>query len=259
MSAEMDWPTYFPRPSLAFTINSGTLTLDVSSAVQNPGDFVWGTPNQLSASLWKNGSWQRVISINSSTGALTMSSLSVTTGDHIEVRFVSDGYADVPWKSNVLNRRIAFFDIETGVSAVTFDDSTNVMPIPAWSLAFGWSTFNKLKVGFKVAGDDSASQDMTVTTRRGVGVDETSTTIDLDDTSTTQTHTSSFAKTDVAAGVCAVQTLLKSGAGTTRIEDSIQIEFTDKDEVPSYPSAFPSSGTLLTESVDSSRLRLSRP
>jgi hypothetical protein len=257
MTTGVDWPEYCPRPELTFTISGGTLSMSTPSNLLNYGDFVWGQENQISASLWKNGTKMGDITVNTSTGALSMSSVSVTTGDHIEARFIAEGYADTPWKTTVTLRRSDYFDVPSGTSTITFDATTNPMPVPEWAWAFGWDANNHLKTGFAVSADDGASQDMTVTTRRGPSVSESSTTIDLDSAST-QTHTSSFVKSDVT-GSCEIETLFKSGTGTTRVEDHCRLTFTDKDAVPTYPTGFPTTGTQLKHNKNASRASLEQP
>lgn len=258
MSVDVDWPAFGPRLDLTFDIASGVLTLGGTSKLLNPSDYVWGAEDQVVATVYKNGTKAVDIAIDSSTGALTMSQVSVTSGDHIEARFTSTGYAATPWKTTIVQRRSAFFDVPAGTSQFVFDATHTPMPVPAWDLAFGWDAGNKLKLGFKVAGDDGATEDMTVSTRKLPSGYDTSTAIDLDDTTNTQTHTSSFTKADIP-GSCELETVLASGTGATRMEDRFRLVLTDKTAVGSYPSGFPGSGTMLVESVNSGRWKLARP
>lgn len=81
--------------------------------------------------------------------------------------------------------------------------------------------------------------------------------IDLDSPATRE-HTSSFTKSDVT-GNCEIEGWLKSGTGSTRVEDRVRIEFTNKDQVPLYPSDFPGTTVRLVQAKMLGKLRLAAP
>lgn len=255
------WPEYVPDQVLKIDFTNGSMTLAAGSRLRNYGDYDMGaaTP-ETKGEVWKNGSKQGDITIDAHTRALTISSVSVSSGDDIEFRMeFTCGHASAPWDNKIVLRRTAFLEVSGNNEVVTFDASTNAMPVPTWRSTFGWDASDNFKWGIVVDDDDSASQDMTLWTRLvGTTPDqESSSTIDLD-TTNTQTHVSSFDKTDVDTKF-EVETLLKSGTGTTRQETRCKFVFNDVDEVPSYSSSFPSDDVLLDQVKVKASARIGEP
>ncbi len=240
-----NWPDFIPDLDLTLEVDSGYLDVGSGSAIDNYSDYS-SRSGWLKGTLWRNGTKVSAFSIDGSGNISLASAIPVSTNDAIEARFDFAGIASLPWVTHCLVRRAAFMKVPAGTSSTTFDGSTNVMPVPSWDLAFGWHTDDKLKVGFKVNGDDGASQDMTVTTRLvGSDVDKSSSdTIDLDDTSSTQTHTADFVDTDVEIA-CEIKTHLANATTDTHVDDTIRIVLLATTELGSYPASFPSSGTML--------------
>ncbi len=247
MAAYDDWPEFCPDPQLTVVISSGQLTLGGTSKLLNYRDYTWD-PVEVRGTIWKNGNKVATLSIDSSDGDITLSSpLSVATNDPIEIRLQFIGRLSLPWYTKTLMRRSAFLTVPAGDSTFTFDSQNNSMPIPDWDLAFGWDSNDKLKLGFRVNSDDSASQDMSLYTRMlgGAVAKQSSSTIDLDSQST-QTHTSDFTKAEVEVA-CEAEMWLKSGTGTTRQEDRFRLVLMKLDEVGAYPSNFPTTGIMLEQ------------
>lgn len=257
MSVVIEWVRFSPKISVRVDITGGSLTLASSSALVNVADYPWN-PAQVVASILKNSSVATTVSINSSTGALTSSAVSVATGDAIEVRVEFTGPFSWPWSNRMIASRSAFLTVPSGTSSTEFDDSHNAQPVPGFDLGFGWDANDKLEVGVKVGSADGASQSMTLTTRRGASSDESSSTISLSNTSTAQEHTSVFTKADVTA-TFDVEWLLKSAAGTPRQEDRVRLQFNKKTLVASYPPGFATDNVSLVQSKSSGKLRLGAP
>lgn len=251
-----EMPTFMPKPELHITITGGVLSFASTSKLVNPADYGWN-PAEVTGTAIKNGTSNTALTINSSTGAITCSGIGVATGDKIEVRFDFLGPVGWPWAQKFVLRRSAFFDVPSGTSSFDFDDSTNVMPVPSLDLAFGWDNNDKLKVGVKVNNADGASQNYTLYTRRAGGPQETSSTVSTSDTTNAQTQTSSFSKSDVTSD-CEWELWLKSGTGSTRMEDRSHVVFADKGQLASYPSNFPGS-CKLTQRKDTGRSTLDSP
>jgi hypothetical protein len=193
MSIADQWPEYAPDVSLKVDITSGVLTLVSPSVLNNHADFDLSAPS-IRGTVFKNGAKVGTISIDSSTGALSMSGLNVSTGDHVMFEFQAIGIVSLPWISRLVMSRMVFLDVPAGNAQITFDGSNNTMPIPGHDFAFGWSSGN-LKAAVKVASSDGAGQSPVLYTRLfGTSPDqESSTTISLSNTSTAQVQTSSFA------------------------------------------------------------------
>ena len=239
------WPTKGPAVEMHVKVESGTLSLVSTNELKNPGDFDFTGPD-LRGLVFVNGSFQTSLSINSSTGAITLSSFSVSTDDIVEFRFKFNGTVSDPWISRLELERTLRLKVPSGTSTTDFDSSTNTMPVPSVDITFGWDGSDKLKLGFRVNGDDSASQDAVAATKLSDCPDDySSTVVDLD-SSSTQTHTSTFTKWEGPQAQRVIWTL-KSGTGDTRVEDRWMLEFTDRLSVPSYDSNFPTTGILLKQ------------
>ena len=246
MSIIDQWPEYMPTISLELTVASGTLSIGANSAVENAGDYGWN-PDQLRGSLWKNGSLASTLSINSSTGAITMASgVAVSDTDEIEARFLLVTKVSNPWVTRLIGQRSCFMTV-SGSGTTTFDEDDNPMPVPSWQLAFGWDANDKLKVGVKVLDDDSSSLDMTLKTRLwGPGsASESSTTIDLSDTTNAQTLTSSFYQGGIRVAA-QMEFSLANAASTPMVKDTIAIVLYEPTEIDVYPSSFPATGKMLS-------------
>jgi hypothetical protein len=255
-----DWPEFGPDPHLTVNITSGTLTLGAASNLINYASYDW-SPAEVRASIWKNGAKAANLSIDGGDGDITLASgVAVSEGDVIELRFQYVGNLSLPFYTKALLRRSAFLTVPAGNTSVVFDDENNTMPVPAFELAFGWDGSDCLKVALKVSDDGGASEDMTLYTRLLPTAEQSSTTIDLDDTSSTQSLTSSFTIDQVEVG-CELEMWLKSSTGTTRQEDRFRIVLLKIDEIDAYPSGFPSTGVMLEQDqpVDANAGRLFRP
>jgi hypothetical protein len=244
MSIENQWPDYAPDITLKVDITSGVMTLVSPSTLVNYADFDHSAPD-IRGTVFKNGARVGPIAINSSTGALSMSSVNVSNGDHVMFEFQAIGIVSLPWNSRLVMSRMLFLDVPAGNTQITFDGSNNTMPIPGYDFAFGWSSGN-LKAALKVASSDSASQSPVLYTRLfGTSPDqESSTTISLANTSTAQVQTSGFADTAMVRDV-EIELFWKSGTGSTRQEERFRMIWSHRDDVPPYPSSFPSSGRQL--------------
>jgi hypothetical protein len=244
MGVSDEWPEFMPTITIVLTVSSGTLTLG-SSKVENVSDYDW-SPIQLRGTLLKNGTKVANLSINSSTGAITLASgIAVSNGDEIEARFHFVGKTSIPFVGRMIGERSCIMTV-SGDGSTTFDGSTNVMPVPTWDLCFGWDGSGKLKVGVMVVDDDSSSEDMQLKTRL-LGMPqskETSTTIDLSNTSTAQTHTADFGDTDLEVA-CEMSFQLVNANSNPRVKDTIRLILYEATEIDSYPAGFPSSGTML--------------
>jgi hypothetical protein len=246
MGVDNRWPDFMPTISLELTVSSGTLSIGANSALENEGDYSWG-PDQVRGTLWKNGSLASALSINDSTGAITMASgIAVSSSDEIEARFEFVAKVSLPWVTRVFGLRSCFMTV-AGDGTTTFDDTYNTMPVPEWQLAFGWDAFDKLKVGVKVNDADSSSRDIALSTRLwGPGSSaETSTTIDLSDTTNAQTHTADFKDADVKVAA-QMQFTLANAASNPKVRDTINILIFEPTEVSTYPASFPTTGTMIT-------------
>ncbi len=238
-----NWPDFMPVVTLVIEVSSGSLSLG-SSAVENYTDFDWG-PDQLFASLWKNGTKATNLSISSSTGAVTLgSAVGVSDDDEIEVRFDFVGKVSNPWGTRVIGRRACYMTV-SGDSTTTFDEDDNPIPVPTWDLTFGFDANDRLKVGVRVTDDDGATQDMTVKTRLwGLPqAKETSTTVDLSSTSV-QTHTADFYDRELELAA-EIRFILANGVGTTKVEDTIRLLLFDATLLSAYDTGFPTTGILV--------------
>ncbi len=246
MGVNDQWPEYMPTIKLELTVSSGTLSIGTNSSLENEGDYSW-SPAQVRGTLWKNDSFVSKLSINSTTGAITMASgISVSNNDEIEARFEFVAKVSLPWVTRVYGQRSCTMTV-SGDGTTTFDDSTNAMPVPSWNLAFGWDGDDKLKVGVKVVSADSSSEDITLRTRL-YGPDaasESSTTIDLSDTTNAQTHTASFYQRDVKVAA-QMQFKLANATSNPKVQDTINILIFEPTEVDGYPASFPTTGTMVT-------------
>lgn len=244
MGVDDQWPEFMPTITLVLTVSSGTLTLGTST-VENYADYGW-SPDQLRGTIWKNNAKVAGLSISSSTGAITLASgIAVSNGDLIEARFLFVGKASDPFVGRMIGKRACFMTV-AGSGSTTFDEDDNPMPVPTWNLAFGWDANKKLEAGVMVVDDDGASQDMMLRTRLlgGPLAKESSTAIDLSNTSTAQTHTADFYDSDVEVA-CEIEFSLANGTGTPRVVDTIRIVFFEPTEIDGYPASFPTSGTCL--------------
>ncbi len=258
MAVAIEWFKLGPKLELHVDITSGSLTLTSSSQLVNPGDFSW-SPAAVTGTLYKNGTSVGSLTINSSTGAITASALSVSTGDHIEVRLEFVSPVSWPWDNRIVMRQAAFFDVPAGHSAFDFDGSTNLMPIPGLDLALGWDGNDKLKLGVKIINTDSASQDIVAFSRLVPLSSETSTTISISDQGA-PTHTSSFAKS-AATGDFELELRQRSASATTYMENRAILRFTDASQVAGYPAGFPSDHVkvLQTKTASGNKVKLGAP
>jgi len=246
MGINDQWPEYMPTISIELAVSSGTLTLGANSALENEGDYDW-SPDQLRGTLWKNGAFASVLAINSTTGAITMASgIAVSNSDEIEARFEFVAKVSLPWVTRVYGVHACTMTV-SGDGTTTFDDTNNVMPVPGYELAFGWDAADKLKVGVKVDDADSSSRDITLSTRLwGPGSSaDSSTTIDLSDTTNAQTLTADFKQKDVKVAA-QVQLSLANAGSNPMVKDTINILIFEPTEIDSYPVSFPATGTMLT-------------
>ncbi len=246
MGIDDHWPEYMPTISLELTVSSGTLSIGANSALENESDYSWN-PDQVRGTVWKNGSFASVLAINSSTGAITIASgVAVSTNDEIEARFEFVAKVSDPWVTRVQGMRSCYMTVD-GDGTTTFDDDDNPMPVPGWKLAFGWDASDKLKVGVKVDSADSSSRDITLSTRLwGPGsAAESSTTIDLTDTTNAQTLTANFKQHDIRVAA-QMQFSLANAASNPMVKDTINILVFEPTEIDSYPASFPTTGTMIT-------------
>lgn len=253
------YPDFMPEFDLVLGVTGGVLSVASGSVLQNVGDFAWGGSPEVTGRILKNGTEATTLSIHSTTGVVTASTVSVATGDHIVVEFTYSGPDGWPWAQKMVLTRSALMDVGAGTSTTTFDGTTNVMPVPGYELTFGWDANDNWKVGVHVLGDDGASQDLTLTTRRLPNQTESasSTTIDLD-TSTVQTHTAAFNKSGIS-GNWEIDLHLASGTGSTRMEDRVRFVFTDATQVPSYPGNFATAGVRTVQSKSGGKLKIGAP
>jgi hypothetical protein len=250
------WPEKGPNVELHVNVSSGTLSLTGTNKVTNYSDFDFTAPN-LRGLVFVNGSYQDELAIASATGAITLSSFSVSTDDIVEFRFRLVGTVSDPWTTRLQLDRTLRLEVPAGTSTTDYDSSNHVMPVPSIDLTFGWDGSDKLKLGFKVNGDDGASQDATVATRLSTCPDKTSSsTLDLD-SSSTQTHVSTFTQWE-GADQALLSYHLKSSTAETRVEDRWQIIVCDRLSVPGYPGGFPTSGVRLKQRSVSGALKLER-
>ncbi len=259
MGVYSEFPEYIPDYILEIDISSGVLTIDTGSMLRNPGDFRWAGAAQVAIRVFKNDTFQHTLTVNQATRAISGNTLSVSEDDEVEIRFVFTGAEGAAWDSTSIFRRSAFLTVGATDETFTFDGSNNTMPVPLYDLGFGWDASDNLKVGFSVSSDGGASQDMTCSTRL-IGTTpnkESSTTIDLDSAST-QTHTSSFDKSDMTDS-CEIETYLKSGTGTTRQEDLLKTRFSDKTSIPDWDTSFPTTGVLLNQKLINTGSRMGEP
>ena len=236
MTIEIEWFRIGPKTELHVDITAGSLTLLSTSKLANPGDFAWN-PDDVVGSILKNGAVATSLTINGSTGAITASAVSVATGDHIEIRAEATSAVSWPWDNRIVARRGCFFDVPAGHSTFDFDDSTNVMPIPNLDLAIGWDSGNHIKLGVKILAKDGASVNLLAFSRLLPSASETSTSMDIN-SSSVMTHTSSFTTSDIT-GDFEQEWRLKSGTGSTFVEDRSYLRYTDKTQVAGYPANFP--------------------
>lgn len=258
MGIDIEWFKTGPELELHASISGGVLTLSSGSALLNPGDFLWN-PDQVVGVIAKNGTVATSVSINSSTGALTASNVSVSTGDVIEVRLEFTGPWSWPHHSRAVLTRVAVFTVPAGNSTVDFDANNNVVPVIAARLALGWDGNDQLGFGVKLDNVDGASVDLTAFSRRLPVAQESSTTIQVSNTSTVQVHTSSFSRTDVGAGKFEVQLSVRSSATTPRMEDRLVLRFHTRDLLPLYPASFPSDDVTMALSKVDGKVRLGAP
>jgi hypothetical protein len=248
-----------PDPRLTVIVSNGALSFAEACELANHDVFTWD-PDQVVGLLFKNGVKASTLDIDSSTGAITLGSpVGVNTGDHIEVRFIFIDRLSNPWASKAVLTRSSFFDVPEGNTSFSFDAQNNPMPVPVMAFAFGWDANNKFKVGFSVSDDGGAAEDLKCITRMPCGVLESYTIIDLD-SSNTQTHVSTFKRTDVSA-CFEMEFLLRTGASSTRQEESAKLVFCEVDEIGAWPGNFPSSDVMLEQDLPqgAAAFRWSRP
>jgi len=178
MSVITQWFKSGPRTEIHVDITSGSLTLTSASKLLNYADYGWN-PDDVTGAIYKNGSSAATLGINSSTGAITSSAVSVAQGDVVEVRLEFTGKFSWPFHNKMVARRSAFLVVPAGNATFDFDDGNNKQPVPGFELGFGWDSANKLKVGFKVASADGASQSLAAYSRRLPAAQESSSTISL--------------------------------------------------------------------------------
>jgi len=246
MGVDDQWPEYMPTIGIELTVSTGTLTLGANSILEHEGDYDW-SPDQVRGVLLKNGAFASLLAINSTTGAITMASgIAVSNADEIEARFEFVAKVSLPYVTRVHGLRACTMTV-SGNGTTTFDDTNNVMPVPGWKLALGWDAADKLRVGVKVDDADSSSRDITLSTRLwGPGSSaESSTTIDLTDTTNAQTLTADFKQKDVRVAA-QVQLTLANAASNPMVTDTINILLYEPTEIDSYPVSFPTTGTMLT-------------
>lgn len=253
MPIGIEWFRVGPSLALHVDITGGVLSLTSSSQVNNIGDFPIA---QVAGAIYKNGTSAASLTINGTTGAITSSSVNVSTGDHIEVRVEVTSPVSWPWDNRIVCRSSGFLDVPAGQSTIDFDGNTNVMPIPGLDLAFGWDANSYLKLGVKIMATDSASQDILALSRRP-SAQETSTTIVITDSSV-QTHTSSFTTSDIT-GEFELELRQRSGSGTTYAETRSMFRFTDKTQVAAYPAGFPSDQVKIKQTKAGGKLKLGAP
>jgi hypothetical protein len=240
MTLAADFPEFAPDVTLKVGFASGSMTLNTGSKLENYASYDMTAPD-VKGTCYKNGVCATSLTINATTGAITMSAVTVTAGDHIEFRFRRYGRLSLPWYSRFAATRTLYLDAPSGTTTINFDATTNVMPVPAFTLGFGWSG-TAFKAGVKVTSSDSATQTMTLNTKL-YGTCPTllkSTAIDLSSTAG-QSQTATLAKIDVDRDV-EVQLVLANGTGTTKVEDNIRLDFESKEDIPAWPTGFPDSG-----------------
>lgn len=253
------YPGFTPKFDLILEVSGGVLTLGTNSALLNVGDYTWGGSPEVTGKIIKNGADAATLSINSSTGAITASSVSVSTGDHIVVFLTYTGPASWPWEQRMVMTRSAFMDVAAGTTTTTFNGTNNTMPVPTYELTFGWDANDAWKVGVKVSADDGASQDLALTTRRLPAQTESASTTNIDLASTSvQTHVASFNKSGITAD-WEIDLALASGTGTTHMEDRVRFIFTNASQVPSYPTNFATHGVRTVQSKVSGKLQVGAP
>jgi len=253
---EQQWPEFGPNPEMNIRVENGTLSLTGTNKLLNHAKFDLTSPD-IRALAFKDGTFQKELSINSSNGDLTMDSFSVSTDDIVEIRFRYVSTLSTPWITRVTMERTLRLKVPAGTSTTTFDGTNNTMPVPSIDMTFGWDAGDKLKLGFKVNGDDGASEDAKVSTRLTTCPDDKkTTTLDLD-TSNTQTHVSNLDQWEGPEDQ-EFSYWLKSSTSDTRQEDRWRVVLTDRISVPDYNTNFPTSGTLLKQRSDSGAVKLER-
>ncbi len=240
-----NWPEYMPTVDIGLTVSSGSMTIAAGSEVKNYSDYGW-SPAQLRGTLWKNGSKVRNLLVNSSTGAISMSSaLAVSNADLIEARFHVVGKVSDPWGTRLIGTRSCYMTV-SGDGTTTFDDSTNTIPVPAFDLTFGWDASDDLKVGVKMTDADGTSRDISLKTRLlGQSLAfESSTTIDVDDLTNVQNHTADFGETEIEVA-CELEFTFTSADSTPYVKDVTRVVQYAASEISDYDTSFPTTGTLL--------------
>ena len=252
MGVGTDWPEHTPDVRITVNISGGALTLGGSSVVNNIGQFpVEGGVDTLVGAIYRNGSKATDLSFSRPGGGVNASSVSVSEGDNIEVRFDYLGEEATPWDTRCVFRRSCFLTVPSGSTAVVFGPTGTAMPTPLWDCAWGWDAIDKFRLAYHISSDDGASQDMTVKTRLlGAGdPQESSSTIDLDTTNPSP-HVSAFDKADATGGIeVQLEMMLLSSTSATRVEDRHRIVFHSPPDIDDFPTGFPSSGGMLRQLV----------
>ncbi|MFZ5480478.1 MAG: hypothetical protein ACOZNI_27195 [Myxococcota bacterium] len=261
MGVEDDWPAFCPNLELKLDVTNGTLSFVSPSKLVNYADYDV-TNKEVRGAIFKNGVKQGSLTISATDGAITAGTFSVSTGDTIEVRVRAVHRTSLPWYTHAALERSAVMTVPSGNSQTTFDGSNNVVTVPSFDLAFGWDANNNFKVGVKVTASDNASQSFSVTTRlHGTCPNAaSSTTFSATDTTNTQTHVASFTKSDMTSEAV-LEMSLQSAASAPYQKDRWLLFFQEGPDVPTYPTGFPTSGTLLKQErvANSTKLRLYRP
>jgi len=244
MSVTEEMPQFGPDIALKVDITSGSMTLLTGSKLNNYTNYSLSTPDII-GQIYKNNSRCATVTINSSTGALSMTALTVAAGDAVEFRFRVGRPLSLPWFHRFTLTRSMFLTVAAGNTQVTFDSTNNPMPVPTFNFGFGWTTGNNLKLGVMVSAKDGATQNLTGYVRLygTCPKQESSLDVDLNNTSTAQTVTSTFVKTDMDRD-CEIELYLKSGTGTTRQEESVRIGFELKEKIDDYPASFPTGAQI---------------
>lgn len=257
MGVVIEWVRFSPKTELRLDVTGGSLTLGSASKLVNYADYGWD-PAQVVGTIFKNGTSAGAVSINTSTGALTASAVSVATSDEIEVRLEYTGRFSWPYHNKMISRRSAFWTVPAGTNSIEFDDGHNKQPVPDVELGFGWDASDNLKVGVKVAAADGASQSMALFTRRLPSAQSSSSTISLSNTTSIQTHTSEFDKSEIT-GDFEIEWVLDSASGNPRQQDRVRLVFSTKALVPSYPPDFPGSDVSMVQLRSNGKLKLGAP
>ncbi|MFZ5476787.1 MAG: hypothetical protein ACOZNI_08440 [Myxococcota bacterium] len=263
MTIGQDWPDFkHPELEVKLDVTGGTLTFVSPSKLINHAGFDVAN-GEVRGAVFKNGTKAATISIDSSTGALSIAGFSVSTGDVIEVRLQATMRTSLPWFTHARLTRSAFATVPSGNSQTTFGRATNPACVPGFDLAFGWDANDNLKVGVKVTSSDGASQSQTMATRlHGTcPSSSSSSTFSMTDTVNAQYHTSSFARSGMDAEAV-IEWSLQSAGSTPYQKDTVLLAFEVASAVPAFPGSFPSAGNVhlrQAKVAGTAELDLSRP